>query len=49
MVSMNTIASDEANIITGTSVKKSKLKPCCVCKETKRERDDWLVYFNFRF
>ncbi|XP_046672331.1 cytochrome c oxidase copper chaperone [Homalodisca vitripennis] len=41
MFSMNMIASAEAQTILSGSrpTEKKKLKPCCVCKETKKARD----------
>lgn len=50
MLSMNVIASAEAqSIISGVRpTEKPKLRPCCVCKETKSARDLWYVFLNFQ-
>ena len=29
-----------------TNEEKPKLKPCCVCLDTKRVRDEWYVIFQ---
>lgn len=51
MLSMNVIASAEAqSIISGVRpTEKPKLRPCCVCKETKSARDLWYVSSIFRY
>lgn len=37
----NATLANSPSMNTDTKPEEKKLSPCCVCKETKRERDTW--------